>query len=240
MYKEVLTDPKQHDSNNFIYLVHGIMDHSGLAEKKVLTRYDVEQKINRIKDPEGFYRGSLIGRLEAETAKEKIHWHGGPVSQTATFGNQGLILDPSSDDIVYIAWNCDLGSPWQNGEFKEWIMQHKGKKKDPLDLLTHSVGPSWANYNEMALRGDPATNVSGVFYVDLDDRAAFEGRLLQEMVSVLKGQDVPIIALPNPNIGYYGMDELMRDLDREQGGAEKMQALYEFKHPERDRRFGEL
>ena len=68
MYKEILTNPNQHDPNNFIYLVHAITDVDGTSKRR--DRSNLEWRINRIKNPDLFYPASIIGKLEAETAEQ--------------------------------------------------------------------------------------------------------------------------------------------------------------------------
>ena len=63
MYKEVLTPPRGHSPEHFIYLVHGIF----LKEEGTIEQI-VNQTIGTITSPSQFYRASLIGRLNRESA----------------------------------------------------------------------------------------------------------------------------------------------------------------------------
>ncbi|MEK6862361.1 MAG: hypothetical protein AABY07_10450, partial [Nanoarchaeota archaeon] len=108
MFKKSLTEPNEHNPNDFIYLVHGLLDWNGNG----ISPQEMKDKVNRVRDPNQFYRASMIAHLDGEAAKQRIGWHGGEVYQMGTFGDVGVIVDPAYDDLVQIAWNCDLGSPW--------------------------------------------------------------------------------------------------------------------------------
>ena len=136
MYKKCVTDPAQHDENNFVYIVHGMISPDG----KGLTSMDIEKKIRRFSNPGEFYRASLIGQLDAENAKEKVSWHGGGLSHTEFFGAAGLIVEPVLDELVCIAWNCYLGSPPEQEELKAYVAMHNRKRRWPSLLLMETKG----------------------------------------------------------------------------------------------------
>lgn len=148
-YVETLTNPKEHNEDNYVYIVHS-------------TDLDnVEGAIKKIKNPENHFSASLIGKLPKEEAKEKLSYHGG-VEQTETFYPVGLIVSPAEPDDIKVAWNCDLGVPTDQEELKEWVKEHEGKRKPPVSLLTQSVGS--IPYNEMVIQGDEKTEIQGIFY----------------------------------------------------------------------------
>lgn len=213
MYKELLTNPKQHDLENFIYITHGVISGGGRPRKDV-----VEYAVSKIKNHEEFYRASLIGKLTAENAK-KLLGYDGSVSRIAPFGPEGLIVEPQNDDAIQIAWSHDLSSP-KHPQYSEWVKSHKGKIKTPLDILTYTL----IGHNEMALRGDTKTNIAGVFYVAISPKIPVR-RELADIVSEIEGQEIPLVPLPFPS-------EIMRELSDAEAlkiQSELNQSLQEFR-----------
>lgn len=219
-FKDVLTDPRDYDPNNFIYLVHGIMMPYYYTDASQEMRGKMIDTVNRIKDPKQYYRASLIGHLSAEFAKQKIGWYGREVHQLVTFGNIGLILRPASDGLVEIAWNCDLGSPNDQKELAEFVQKYKERIKNPLILLTQSI-----LHNELILRGDKNTKIVGVFFIDDSKTTEYDDKVLRELVKEIKQKEqteVPVIKLPAPeNIDY--------DKIKDPENREKMKKLYMLK-----------
>jgi len=119
-----------------------------------ISPQEMKDKVNRVRDPNQFYRTSMIAHLDGESAKQKIGWHGGEVYQMETFGNIGIILDPAYNGLVQISWNCDLGSLQDPKELEKYVQKHKGKITHPLILLTQTQGPDDIKYNELILKGD--------------------------------------------------------------------------------------
>jgi len=240
MFKKILTDPREHNPNDFIYLVHSFLDWNGNG----ISPQEMKDRVNRVKDPNQFYRASMIAHLEGESAKQKIGWHGG-VYQMGTFGNIGIILDPAYDGLVQIAWNCDLGSPWDPKELEKFVQEHKGKIRCPLTLLTQTKGLNDIKYNELILQGNKDTAVKGVFFRPQDSKTEYKGKQLREIVSELMQSEVPVIELPAVLIKDYSdikdpkEREMMRTWDSLRLQSEIMQLHLEFYRPElfRDRHF---
>ena len=138
----------------------------------------------------------MIANLNEESAKEKIGWCGGRIEQMATFGHTGLIIEPSHSDLVKIAWNCDLGSPAEQDDLRQYIQTHRGKIRYPLLLLTKTIGPEGLNYNELILQGDEKTLIRGVFSRFRDSKTSYEASQLREVVGEVTGNNVPLIELP--------------------------------------------
>jgi hypothetical protein len=239
MFKQVLTEPKEHNPKDFIYLVHGLLNWNGDG----ISLQEMKSKVNRVRDPNRFYRASIIASLNGEAARQRIGWCGGDVHQLGTFGNVGVMVDPAHDGLVQIAWNCDLGSPLDSKELEKFIKEHRGKIKYPLTLLTKTQGPDDIKYNELILKGDKNTSVKGVFFKPQDSKTEYRGRQLGEVVSELMKNQVPVIELPVAPIKNYGdikdpkERETMRTLDNLRLQNEIMQAHLEFHRPElfRDR-----
>ncbi len=192
MFTEILTNPKEHDPNNFIYLVHGI--NNGINS---IMNEETIKKVTRIKNPNEYYRASLVGKLNEETAKEMFGLNQ-EIYQIGTYTNIGLIIKPPNDSIIQIAWNCDIGSPLNQEELKCFVKKHRGKIKYPLELLIgtkNSPNEPLINYNEIILKGDPNTRIVGIFYrqsLILKD----EGERLRRIVSKVIKENVSLIELP--------------------------------------------
>lgn len=235
MFKKILTNPKEHNPDDFVYLVHGLMD----WDFSGLTSQEMEDHVSKIRNPNQFYSASMIARLNGESAKRRIGWHDGSISQTSTFGLVGLILGPADDTIIQIAWNCDIGSPHDPSELGRFVQKHKGKIRYPLTLLTQTKG---SPYNELILRGDERTDIKGVFYTPINPKEERNGKILAEIVSEVMQSEVPVIQLPTPQIKSYDNiqdtkeREKLRELDFLRTQTNIMQAHLEFIRPELFRR----
>lgn len=193
MFKKSLTEPKEHNPNDFIYLVHGLIDYGGNG----ITPEDIEEKIGKIRNVGEFYRASMIGQMDGESAKQRVGWHGGDLYRMFTFGNVGLITNPASDEDIKIAWYCGLGSPNEPEELKNFVEQHKGKVRNPLYIFTKSMNADDVlGDNEFVIEGNPATQIQGVFYRD-NHQASEKAKMVQDVASEIIQSDVPIIQLPD-------------------------------------------
>jgi hypothetical protein len=202
MYKEILTNPQNHNPDNFIYVTHGISDRFTMHSEEGISVSLIKQKVERIRGRKFFYCGALVGRLDQETAKNifsqyKINL---PISQLDTYGEVGLILDIANDSVIYAASASDFHSPKKQEELKEFAIKHKGQIEKPLSLLLMGEGTEFgiSDHNEMILIGHPETNISGIFYQDSSSKTENEGKLLMEIVSELENKEIVIIALPQP------------------------------------------
>lgn len=230
MFKEILTNPEEHNPNNFIYLVHGFLDWDSTG----ITPKEMMEKTKRILDPEQFYRASLVGKLEKDAAIQKFSYHR-EIAQLGTFGEIGLILNPSSNSLVQIAWNCDLGSPWDPEEFKKFVTKHNGKIRGPVILLTQTKGQEDLKCNELIIQGDKNTIIEGVFY-NKDWGEKQKAQTLAEIISEITEKRVPIIELPSPkkeDSGNHDKDDRKRlvKLDCLRAQCEIMEAQVEFNSP---------
>jgi len=192
MFKIKLTDPKEHNPEDFVYLVHGL--HNWHGDEK-FSFDQIQDRISNVQDPTQFYRASMIGHLDEEAAKKRFIYHG-KISQLATFGNVGLILNPAHDGLVYVAWNCDLGSPGDHEELKKFAEKHKDKVRAPFSLLIETIEHEYVKYNEMIVKGHPDTEVQGVFYQGLNQETEKEGKRLADIVSGVCKREIPVIGLP--------------------------------------------
>lgn len=238
LFRAPLTDPQNHDSDNFVYIVRGIdassMDMNGCNES------DVFLKIAAMRDPAKFYQASLIARLQPVMAIEKLSWHGGSIDHTTTFGNVGLIFDPGFDGLVKIAWNCDLGSPTTDERLQQFVQQHGGKIKYPLGLLTQPMEDPLTHwtYNELIVQGNDKLQIKGVFYREGRD-CEKEGCHVQAVLTSMLGKNIPLVCLPmlkSCDEDWVGSDEdkaqrrLLMSLRRD--SAQAMLAA-EFQNPAR-------
>lgn len=191
MFKEILTDPSVHDPENFIYLIHGMVDSS-----EIVMRYN----LNMITDPGYFFSASLIGRLDSKTGKTMFGYDR-EISQLVTFGDIGMIIRPVDDNVIYIAWNCDLGSPVGNDELKAFAEEHKGKIRPALTLLTETKGYPSVKLNHLIVRGNEKNELQGVFY--RREGSKKDAEMLIEMARDIIGYEGPLIQLPKPYSAKY-------------------------------------
>ncbi|MFH1173983.1 MAG: hypothetical protein V1725_02535 [archaeon] len=204
-FKKYLSDPMRHDPQGYIYIVHGVMDwdvhHIG-GTQLPLSQERMRTSVERILDPEQFYAASLIGVMDEEHAKA-MELGNRSFSQTGTFGNAGLIIEPAHDEIIRIAWNADIGSSWDEKMMPYFVASHDRKIKSASILLYDTKGDEGQKYNELVLKGDAGTAIKGVFFKprQYEDEVSANG--LKQIVHELTGRDVPIIELPvNPKPDY--------------------------------------
>ena len=80
----------------------------------------------------------------------------------------------------------------------------------------------------MALRGDPATNIIGVFYRNVGPETEYEGQVLGDMVRRILKYDIPVIAFPNPMTSLGNITEEQREKDELRGQELAFRAIREF------------
>jgi hypothetical protein len=196
MFKEVLTDPKKHNPEHFIYLVHGILTVKG-------TDLKIEEKLRNVKTQGRFFRASLIGKLSKESAK-KIGWDvfkEQGISQLITFGAIGFIIEPFNDEVIKIAWNADIGSPRDQEPLRKFVMEHKCKIKTPYELLTSTPD---SLHNELILEGHQGNAIRGIFVVEGYERSKANLEALEALTTLIseemkvKASEIPVIKLPLP------------------------------------------
>lgn len=188
----MLTNPNMYNAEDFIYLVNALGNW-----KKETSPEEIEEKVRRIFDPNQFYNGSLIARMTPPSAKVRLGWSEGDIAQTRAFSNLGLIIAPSSEDLIYVAWNCELGSPLDPAELKDFAIKHRGKKRHIINLLTNVFGCPYipnSGYNHIIMRGDTTTNIRGIYCVETINKTEVES--LNDIIEKVTGRKVPIIAFP--------------------------------------------
>jgi hypothetical protein len=170
-YKNLLTDPKKHESEDFLYVVHAINTYGEPIDLDM-----ARASINTILDPNQFYQASLVGILNAEAAKSKFNWVSGPLRQTHVYGESyGLIVNPMAEENIHIAWHGDIDSPRNSQTLRLFAFENRGKIKDPLTLLTRSI-----LRNEMVIRGDDnISQIQGLFVLD-ESNISREDKVSQE------------------------------------------------------------
>lgn len=192
MFKEVLTDPKNHDPNNFVYITHSLVNWVN-EDLNLNTRVSLIFFIISFM-PTQNYSASLIGRMPQEIALVNFGY-GKKIEQLATFFWAGLILKPPEESI-YVAWNCDLGRPTNPIKFNKWAEKHKGKIRSPKTLLTKS----WFDFhNEMVIHGDERTLIDGVFYLNNGNEPKEFGYTLKRITEEMTQKEIPIIPIPYRN-----------------------------------------
>lgn len=206
MYEDLVTYPKKHDEKDFIYIVHGFVPRG----EEVVTKELMARKVDRIKDEDKFFSASMIGCLSEENAKKRFGCRK-EIRQIGNFGGYGLIIRPA-DENVYVAWNCDIGSPTDEERLKRFAYENKNKRKPPLKILTDTPDPNGLKYNEMIIRGGKENKVEGVFY-QRDWGGVEEGKH-EELASVLNkiyNTGMPLIELPELNLGYDKAEDVDED-----------------------------
>lgn len=176
-YEEVLTDPENHDGEDFAYVVRAL-DQSG---------NNLGEEINKLGDYP--VSASFISNMPGETAEEKLGYVGGNIQNTNTYSQLGVVLDVDPENIA-VAWDIDLGTPCNPEEMQEWTDQHRGKVLKPLDLVNA------AGHNEMAIEGlDPDSDIIGVFYKDMGDLEN-QAYALSEQLEDITGYKPPVVEIP--------------------------------------------
>lgn len=210
-YKNLLTNPREHDPNNFIYLVRGVYFDAEWSKKD-----DIKDIVNMIKNPNMFYRASIVGCLDREAMYQRFGCPNRKVHQVSTYNQLGLILNPASDDVVLIAWNCDLHSPSKSESIKEFIKKYEGKRKDLLTLLTQSKSPYGYGHNELILGGNEETEIVGIFYTFLgidyfDLRTEQNKDALMSAISNFMKSDIPLVHIPSREKREFTLKEQTRN-----------------------------
>jgi hypothetical protein len=156
-YKNVITDSKAHNKDNFIYIVHAIS-----SGDSALNLTHARKTVDMIFDPCRFFPTSLVGILDSEAAKAKFGWTNGDIKQTSIYNvSFGLIISPATEDDIHIAWHGDIDSPRNHEALAAFAIMHKGKIREPLELLTRTIVR-----NEVILRGSPQHKIQGLFVLD--------------------------------------------------------------------------
>ena len=223
MFKKVLTDPKEHNPNDFVYLVHGILDYNGNG----IAPEDIKYKVKKVRTLGEFYRTSLVGHMDKDSAIKRVGWHGGELYSMFTFGDVGLIINPASDDNILVAWYCGIGSLNEPEKLREFVVQHEGKVRSPLCLFTKSlkVDDDVRRDNELILEGHPKTEIRGVFYRDKKDASA-KARMVSDIAADMMQKEVPIIELPKSRV------KKMSELEQMTIMHQRNQLRGEFYNPE--------
>lgn len=166
-YKNVITDPRQHHSTNFVYIVRGIAIRS-----KPFDVNKAKETIRTILDPTNFFSASLVGILSAEAAKSRLGWRNGEIRQTHIYGESfGLIINPAYEENIHIAWHGDIDSPRNPETLRTFAAKHKGKVEDPLVLLTRAIVRT-----ELVIRGNNSIgSIQGIFILDESNKARVDG-----------------------------------------------------------------
>jgi len=189
MYKGITTSPRSHNPGNFRYLVVDVIGPERGTFEAPTKKY-ISEKVNGLRDPNMFTRASLVGALNAESARQTFDYQD-EIIQLGTLGNAGLIVDIPTDEVIYYAWNANIASSPDNQKFAEFCEKYRGKIRDPLILLTDTREYGTGNQNSIGIRGHPDTNVSGVFLKGEwpDDQR----KSLQDIV----GNEIPLLDLPD-------------------------------------------
>ena len=200
-YKKNLSDIGIHNPENFVYIAYAFMD----LMYDPLTPEGIESKVRSITDSDNFFRASLVGRVTGEDEKQKIvNKYGPKIANTSTLGYYGFIVTPSDDESIYIAWNCDLGSPNDVDELRSFAFANKGKRRSVFHLLTDNVRDPHIDYNELILRGNPTTKISAVFYQEDGGSNVFDkATILIALAQNLLGYELPLIKLPARDASRY-------------------------------------
>ncbi len=191
-FRKSLTYPGKHNQNDFFYLVHPLN-----WDDKISPR-EIDDKLNQLRDSDQFYKAHLIASLSKEAAIRRLGYENGKVYHTEIRGNIGLVIYPClgpNNGIVQIAWNCDLNSPDNQKELKEFVEEHSGKIKSPSTLLTEAKGHE-NKYNELILSGHENIDILGIVYKSGDPKTKYIGRLFKDVFSKIMQDEIPLVELP--------------------------------------------
>ncbi len=223
-----LTNPKEHDPNEFIYIAHSVQ---GNKPKNL----DISDIVSHIRDPAEFYSASLIGRSKARLVR-KFGWtHLPEFCQTGTHTFVGLLIAPQTEGNVYVAWNCDLGSPTNQDELRDFAQKNRGKKRPLYQLLNNSLGSGRDfKYNELVVRGDP-DSVVGVFYNSIPGNRDFraEGETVLKDVVGLLGREVPLVEIPRTlaSSDEDPLEKMVKDTSHDAAIGECLREFREMESP---------
>ena len=93
MIEEILTDPQEHDPENFAYIVHGFL--------------------NGVKDPDHFTGKHVCASLIGKVPDKYVNC----LEQYGMYGEWGIILDANDKDLL-VAWPSDIGSKPEDEKWK--------------------------------------------------------------------------------------------------------------------------
>lgn len=187
MYKNIFTNPNEHDPDSFVYLVAGF---DGL---------DTDKFLGKLRNPEDFHPAYLIGNLRPDIARQKLGWYGGPFSMIRPKHSMGYIIEIPGDDVIQIAWDSHLDP---DKCLKDWVNYYTmfGRRIRYPTVLFKSP------YNSFILRGHSDTNITGVFYISLDrngpeelpiEEGANEAVMaISKAVSQYEAREIDIVRLP--------------------------------------------
>lgn len=177
-YKSILTDPVSHNENNFTYIVHGIIRDNPKT---------FHMKLSRIMSPNSHYRASLIGKRSG-------------LSRTDMFGKLGIIIEPTKNGQIRIAWPFDIGSPNKgDDELRKFVRKYDLwlRRRSPEDLLS---GPL---YNELIIRGNQDIDqISGIAISDSLKKGSRRIDSLQNLLRKECGRILPIVVIPSQESFY--------------------------------------
>jgi hypothetical protein len=181
-YDEILTSPRNHDKDDFIYLVHATTSEISSIEKSI-ERLWGQAEYN--------YRCcSLLFNLDPD--EDGIVDDGSHVGHTTLpMYHRGLIVEPAKHQVE-VAFPMDMGSP--SPRDMEWWLNNSNYVREPPQRLLEDT-PDGMN-NEVILNGDSNAEIKGVFYIEdfsTEDSALGIAEYLEETYDIC----VPTIPIPH-------------------------------------------
>ncbi|MCB9026251.1 MAG: hypothetical protein H6625_08045 [Bdellovibrionaceae bacterium] len=180
------TDPNKHNPNEYLYLVHGILDRREFNIKMSRSfLLDEESKWSKIKSL--VYNPDLISEIDGISASVISQDH------FATFANSGYILEADYEN-VYATNGGDIGSGLGGTiEHLEKLNEAFGIMS-PQDILQKKV----IYHNEVKLAGTSINGIKikviGIFIKYLKpDEFSIPNERLKEFTQLAKERNLPIV-----------------------------------------------
>jgi len=199
-YAMWLTPFDPNKKEDFCYIVRGI-------DTQKLNPQGIRKEIERIENPNTYFQCSLVGKLSKEYA-EKNHGISKYIEKLDTMYQEGFILkvpiNPKKlDEIIKIAWACDIGSPTSPEELENFVKTHKGKIMSPYKMLTELDDSEGICYNEMIIKGDPEINICGIYYKENYPNSKPYAEALQQIYESVTGEKIPVVGFCPSSYGSY-------------------------------------
>lgn len=185
-----VTDPTEHNPNNFRYLVYGInpaarLTMPGLHTPKDIDKKDGDQTINIADSPERIAeRVSLSCSLIDQ-------------NHTGTWGNAGIIVESPTTNVIMDGAE-DLGAISENKEML--LKQAEGRKLIPPDELLSSS--SRTSYNEIVILAEnkgQKVKLGGFFVKVTEDGKPLDDHLAMIFKEHATRLNLPLVFISEPN-----------------------------------------
>ena len=194
-WKNITTDPREHNPNYFKYIVHSIQSESLRLHRDIL---EIQLKLNGL-DVDENRRTDLLRNSDDIAKKAVISTSLIDQNHRGTWGNVGFILDVPAENILSVS-NQDMGSLPRSAEYVKARLRERDIESP--DVLLKNTHPS--QYNELEITGTNPFDLSkkvkviGVFIKVGPDGKPQENdaNLLGKIRGIAGTYNLPIIDIP--------------------------------------------